>query len=567
MTTNGLRKPPLFKRCCTLAIITIEEEDLYSLLGVKLTRKNLVYWLAMQGTPVEKEKPSEIDVEVFPNRPDMLSVEGLARNLKGILSIEIGLPNYPVEKGYIQLNVDEEMSKIRPFIAAGVVRNITFTDQLIRQTMQLQEKIHETHGRKRRKVSIGLHDLEKVHPPFFYVPADPMETSFVPLQAVEEMTLREILEKHPKGIEYGYIVKDKPKYPLIVDSNQNVLSFPPIINGTVTEVTPETKNLFIDVTGTDFIAVSKALNIVCSMFAERGASIESVEVVYPKTSKWLPDLEPQRIKLSKSYAKKMLGAELKDKEIKELLLKMRHGIHRETSQEIEVMVPAYRVDVMHQMDLIEDLAIAYGYNNFTPTIPSISTSAVRDSFIENVKEIRLLMAGMEFVETLTFIQTSKANMTTKVLMKERNLVEIRNPVSSEFSVLRDILIPSLLEALRHNRRHPYPQRLFEAGFVAKPDDRFETGVKEEVHLAFVISHSESTYTDAKAVTETLATCLNRKWEFIEEHYPLMIDGRTAMIKEDEKIVGYIGEIHPQVLENFELTQPVASGELNLSKIL
>ncbi len=550
-----------------MAVITVNEEDLYNLLGVKLTRKNLIYWLAMQGTPIEREHESELDIEVFPNRPDMLSVEGLARNLRGLLNIERGLPNYTVERGYVQVKVGEGMAEVRPYIAAGVVRDLELTDNFVKQIMQIQEKIHDTHGRKRRKVAIGLHDLDKVEPPFSYIPADPEQYSFTPLHEEREMTLKQILKENEKGRTYGYILAGKEKYPLIIDKMDRVLSFPPIINSTLTEVTEKTTNLFIDVTGTSFRAVNKALNILCTMFAERGATIESVEVIYPKASKWLPNLTPEKVTLNVNYVQKILGVTLSKEEIIKLLLKSRFGVERVTENHIEVLVPAYRTDIMHQIDIVEDLAITYGYDKFQLRIPKIFTSPQRNRQIEKINELRRLMTGMGFIECLTFLQSSSETLTAKMLLPKRKLVEIENPVSLEYNVLRDTLLPSLLEVLKYNKRYEYPQKIFEIGYVIKPDEGAETGVSEEINIAYLISSPETTYTDAKAVLETLSQILNKRWEVKEKNRPPFLEGRTAEILEGEKSIGYLGEIHPQVLENFELTQPVSAAEIYLTKTL
>lgn len=237
--------------------------------------------IPMIGVGLDHIDDGKITVEVFPNRPDMLSIEGFARALRGFFSVETGLQDFRVDDSGIKFIVDSHAVKdVRPFVVAAVIRNVSLSDERLKSIMDIQEKLHLTHGRNRVKVAIGVHNLDVLSPPFKYTAVRPDSTCFVPLDMSTPLSLREILEKHPKGRDYAFILEKHDKYPLIIDGKNNVLSFPPIINGELTRVTTDTRNLFIEITGTDQLSVNQALNIVSTSISEQGGSIQSVELQF-----------------------------------------------------------------------------------------------------------------------------------------------------------------------------------------------------------------------------------------------------------------------------------------------
>lgn len=253
-------------------------QELVSLLGREYKPENLRNEISMLGVDLEHIDTEKISLEVFPNRPDLLSVEGFARALKGKLGLETGFSEIHLKDSGIQLRVDPSVSSVRPYVTSAVVRNLCFDEGKLVSLMDLQEKLHITHGRKRKKVAIGVHDLSKVVPPFLYKAVKPTEISFVPLDMSERMNLQQILRDHPKGVDYAWTLESCDRYPIIVDRNNDVLSFPPIINGELTRVTYDTTDLFIDVTGMDENAINQALNILVYALADMGGAIYSVDI-------------------------------------------------------------------------------------------------------------------------------------------------------------------------------------------------------------------------------------------------------------------------------------------------
>jgi len=539
-----------------MPVVNFDYYDLLSLLGREVSREELLEKIPMMGVCIERFEGNEISIEVFPNRPDLLSVEGMARALRAFLGIEEGLKKYDVAPPKISLHVEKSVEKVRPFIAAAVVRNVEMNDETIASLMEMQEKLHFSVGKDRKKMAIGVHDFDKVTPPFVYKGVKPHEIKFVPLGKEEEMDLNEILEKHEKGIAYAHLIKHSDLYPIILDKNGNVLSFPPIINGELTALSEYTRNIFIDVTGTDMNAVLAALNIVATSLAERGGKLEQVEIIGKKKIV-TPDLTPQENEVSIDYIKKILKIGDK-KEILKSLLKMGHDVVKEGNK-IKVYSPVWRVDILHAIDLIEDVAIGYGYEKFEDMLPKSMTFG--SSFSHD--RIHQTMIGLGFNEVVTLSISSPEKEFEKMGIKGE-AVEIANPISSEHSIVRQSLLPSLLEILSKNRHNDLPQQIYEVGDVVI----FEEGMaKQKTFLAGVKIDAKTGFTECKSITEAILRNLGYKMDVEEKMHGSFIEGRCASIIVNDTEIGYFGEIKPSVICNFGLEYPVIAFEMDLSKLL
>lgn len=517
-----------------------------------MDEKMLIENVAMLGADPKGIEGDEILVEFFPDRPDLYSVEGVVRAMKGFLGIELGAPKYKVDRGNVEIFVDGELKNIRPYIVGAVIRNLEIDDSFIRSMMDFQEKLHITVGRKRKKLAIGLHDFDKVKPPFRYV-ASPKNFAFEPLGFEEKMSLEEILKKHPKGIEYGYILKGYEKYPLILDSEDNVLSFPPIINGNLTQITTETKNIFIDITGTDLNTLNYVLNILVSSFADRGGKIESVKLLYPHEPLETPKMEYKKMKVQKSYIFSLLGIEMSEEEIKNSLEKMRYDVEIHNSH-IIVTIPPYRMDILHPVDIVEDIAKGYRYDNFTTELPS--KEVILKNLDDRDERIREIMIGLGFLEVTTLTITSFRLQYELMRLQPEKFVEIANPISEEGVTLRIWLIPSLMEILKKNKHRELPQKLFEIGYVRKKE--------MEKHLGWIYIDSSASFTQSKSITEAILRDMGmEKYDIKEKEHPSFISGRCASILLNGEEIGFFGEIHPEVIENFELTYPVIAMEIKI----
>jgi phenylalanyl-tRNA synthetase beta chain len=550
-------------------------ERLERLVGKKLNLKELEYdlqWISLDLEDINHEEHT-IKVEYNPNRPDFSSPEGIARALQGYYELALGIPQYEIKPGNVVLNVEPAVNKVRPYIVCGIVRNIDLDEEEVATLMNIQEHLHWAVGRDRKKVAIGVHDFDKVEPPYRYTAVKPDSVSFVPLHGDGyPMNLEEILLLHDKGMEYAHILEGKEVYPIIFDKKDQVLSFPPIINGELTTVTDDTKNLFLDLTGTDFKAVNLALNILSTTLADMGAEIESVKVVYGTEKEIItPNLTPKKWEVNIDYINSFLGLKLSAEEIIKCLGKVRMNAAKSKRKGyLEVEVPAYRGDLMHPVDFTEEVAIGYGYFNIPKTIREGGVGQYHpiQSFLN---KLRIIMIGAEYLEVLNFILSNSERdyLYMRHEFKKTNLIQIANPVSKEYDTTRTTILPKLMETLRFNRSEEKPIKIFEVGDVLLLSPKEETGAKREVHLAAVSYHEDADFTEIRSTLDYVMSSLGVDSDYSIKSVvnPSYIEGRSGDIIYKKVKVGEIGELQPEVILNYKLEFPVAGFELNLQKFI
>lgn len=546
--------------------ITLNKTVLEKLVGKKLGLEELKERMGMLGTDLEKIEGNEIVVEVFPDRPDMLSEQGFARALSSFIGVKTGLRKYKVSKGGkdYKVIIDASVKKVRPYTACAIVKNLKFDDEKIREIIQIQEKLHVSVGRNRKKLAIGIYPLEDITLPIRYMAKKPKEIRFVPLESNKEMNGLEILQKHLAGRDYAHLLEGKELFPIFIDAKDDILSMPPIINSHKTgKITEKTRDVFIEFSGFDYATLNTGLNILVTALADMGGGVYEMVLEYGKKKVMNPNLKPVEWNLDINYVNKWLGLELSEAEIKKLLEKMGHDYKNK-----KVLVPAYRMDVLHQADLAEDIAIAYGYENFEPELPNLSTLGQENKFEEFKSRIANILVGLGLVETTSYNLTSKEHHNKKMCF-EAEVVELENALTKEYSVLRSWLIPSLMTVLSENTNREYPQNIFEIGNIFKlnkANKGTETGVEENIRLGVLMCSAQVDFTRAKQMLDAVINALDIKYEIKEAEQKSFISGRTARILVNNKGVAYLGEIHPQVLENFGLKTPVAGFELNLTEL-
>ncbi len=544
-----------------MAHIEINKMEFDELLGEEISEEKLREETSLLGAHWNHVEGKKWDVEVYPNRPDLLSVEGLARAYRGFFEIDEGLERYNIEEGDVTVKVDDSVEEVRPHIGGAVVKDLELSDRIINGLIQLQEKMHETLGRRRDKLAIGLHDLSTVDAPFTYKAVEPEKVSFTPLEYDRDMELGKILDEHEKGKKYSWILEDEDKYPIIKDSEGRVLSFPPIINNQLTEVDEGTTDIFIDVTGKDKQTVQKALNILTTALAERGGEIESVKI----DGERMPDLSSEKTELDLDYLKDIAGVYWTPKEAAFRLEKMKFGAKKKNDNKLEVKVPCYRTDIMHQYDLIEEIVIAHRYDNIEPKLPEIDQIAEQKDIEEFTDLVRDVLVGAGALEAHTFILSSKDKLFDRMERDEEDIVEMSNALTEDYAAARNWLLPSLLEVLDLNKHHSYPQEFFEAEDVAVLDDS-DTGSSNKRKLSYVISDNDVDFTQAKEKLQVIERDLGVEFEIKPDEKDWFAANRSADIFLNGKKVGIIGELSEQVRQNWELEMPVAAFEIDLEKL-
>ena len=512
---------------------------------------------------VERED-GYVYVELNPDRPDMYIGEGVARAVKGYLGEELGYKRPPTVDGEVTVSAGEV--PVRPYIAAAVVFNVNVDEDFLEELIQFQEKLHDTLGRRRRKAAIGFHDLDKLRRlgssvEYRMLPVEGV--SFTPLGAGRAMKASEVLEATEQGRRYGGIALAEGRHPFLLAGGE-VIAMPPVINSEATRVEPGTQHLFIDVTGTDAALVSRILDIIVSDLAERpGAIVGTVKVSGAEGEEAYPRLETRDYELSVSWVNGLLGLDLDSAQVEELLERARMNAEALSGDLVGVEVPPYRVDVLGEVDLAEDIAMMYGYHSIQPRYEPPPLRGRLTDGTRLARKARLLLVGLGFTEVMRLTLTSPRAVEALGLSGEA--VRIVNPVQEEYSVLRPSLAATLLPLLAENQHAPKPVKVFEVGEVVR---RTRQGIEEDTHLALAVMDNKASLEDIQAPVYSLLRILGVPFQPRRADDPLYIKGRAAALDSPGTgEIGRLGEVHPEKLEALGLTYPVAYAELSLSRIL
>lgn len=515
-----------------------------------------------------------LKMELLAVRPDVFDPAGLARALRGFLGLETGAPHYPVKDGAYRVAVDAALEGPRvrrPRIACAVVRGVRFSDASLRSLMKLQENIHWALGRDRKLASIGVYDLATVGGPGLrYRAADWNSDRFVPLgfdlrDPAAALTPREIVARHPKGMAFGWLLEGAAAVPLLCDATGQVLALIPLINSEATKVTATSRELFVDCTGLDDAQVDRALAIIVTSLVESspGAWIESVTIDYPSGPRVTPRLAAQAVSLDPSAASALIGIEATPTEVAALLGRMRHDATVDGAR-VQVAVAPYRADVIHPRDLVEDLAIAYGYDRIPDELVTAATYGDADPRERLAGQLRETLAGLGFLEVMTLPLTNEQTSFSTCQLPDHGVhVTLAHPISVDQTMVRVSTIPGLLETLAVNLGHGYPQRIFEVGLCARQDERQEAGAGEVLVASAALAGDGLGYADIRAVADA---SLHEWWpgaaiEYRPSAFGTFIPGRGGEIWSGGRCIGWLGEVHPAVLERFRIIHPVAVMEL------
>ncbi|HLC46973.1 MAG TPA: phenylalanine--tRNA ligase subunit beta [Candidatus Nanoarchaeia archaeon] len=550
--------------------ITLNRKVVEKLVGRKLSLEQLKDRIALMGTDLESIDDENIHVEVFPNRPDMLSERGFSRAFSTFIGASKGLRRYSVKSSGVSVIVEKSAAEARPFTACALVKGLKLDDEKIKEIIQIQEKLHITYGRQRRKVAIGIYPLEKITFPVKFIALPPEQIRFRPLDSSREMTAKQILIEHTAGKEYGKLLEEKKKFPLFIDSAGKVLSMPPIINAhELGRVEIGTNDLFIECSGFNLPALQTCLNIIVAALADMGGQIFSVNVKYEhalaeKKSFITPDLEPRRMDLDISYADRLLGLRLSEKEGTALLERMGYG-----SEKGKILVPAYRADILHQRDLVEDIAIAYGYENVKEELSSASTVGKEDALAKLRALVSNLLVGlgMQEVNTYHLIEHDAQILKMNLNPQKNNPVMLIDPVSKEYNSLRMSMLPSLLSVISTNKHNELPQHIFDSGIVFSKDSATETGVAESLQLGICMCDDSSDFTSIKQAVDYLFRMLGLSYIVAVSENPSFAAGRACSFSIGKSEIGVCGEISPAVLENFGIEHPVVAAILDVPALL
>ncbi|KAL1995602.1 hypothetical protein VTN49DRAFT_1789 [Thermomyces lanuginosus] len=579
---------------------TEEFEDLCFEFGIELDEDT-----TDQDRPIVdgKQEPPQLKIDIPANRYDLLCFEGIALMLNVYLGRK-SFPNYrlvPPASGQLEkIIVKEDTARIRPYVSGAILRNITFDKARYESFISLQDKLHQNLARQRTLVSIGTHDLDTIKGPFTYEALPPNDIRFVPLNQTQEMDGAELMTFYEKDKHLGrylHIIRDSPVYPVIYDSNRVVCSLPPIINGDHSKITLDTKNVFIEITATDktkLEIVNKIMVTMFSLYTAEPFTVEPVEIVseHNGESRVVPDLTPRSTQAEVAYINQCCGLNLSAEEIAKLLKKMAYNARpSETPGLIDVDIPPTRADVLHQADIMEDVAVAYGYNELPRSFPSKSGTIAAPLPVNKLTDIVRTEAAMAgWTEVLPLILCSHDENFAWLNRKDdgNTAVKLANPKTQEFQVVRTSLVPGLLKTIRENKKHAVPIKIFEVSDVAFKDLSLERKSRNERHFAaawygktsgFEVVHGlldrimammKSSFIVGEEGLQNVAVHDSTYW--IEElDDPMYFAGHGASVHVriggKHHVIGSFGILHPTVLEKYDLKYPVSVLEINIEVFL
>ncbi|MEM0362616.1 MAG: phenylalanine--tRNA ligase subunit beta [Sulfolobaceae archaeon] len=538
-----------------MVTIVLSKRKLLDKLGLNEHElEDILFNLKSEIKPVDE---NNLEIEINADRLDLLTTDGIARAVKGLLGKELGEAKYKVTETDYTLVVHNV--KYRPYALAAIVYNVNID---LQELIQFQEKLHQTIGRKRKKVAIGFHDLSKIDSKIIEYREIPLNYKFIPLNQNKEMSISEVIDNTEQGKLYGNISVSDGKSPAIIQDDGQVLSIPPIINSEKTKVTEKTKNLFIDVTGTSYEAVAQTLDIIVTNLAETGGIIGKVKVIkkIDQTQLFSPLLSHKVISTTSKYVSETLGITITNKTLCENIRKMRMDCVE--NEKVNVIVPPYRIDILNEIDIVEDVAMSIGYNNILalPHKPILAGYGSYDYISLLERKIRDLSIGANFTEIFSFTLIKD----TKLLEKE--YVKIVNPISEEFNAVRNSLIPVLLDFLSKNQHARLPIRIFEIGDIVIKSQYSDTNYSNEKRAGFAIMDDKVSYEDIQAPIHYILSALGIEPRYKEVSSKFLIEGRAANIVYENEIIGILGETNLYLLRSLGIEYPIAVAEIYLTRM-
>ncbi len=560
--------------------IDVNEQLFFQSLGKKFGKDELEELLVKAKAELKEWPPQDgvLRIELNDtNRPDLWSTMGLARQLAIVLGGEI--PSYPFfsRAGTMQKTAERRvivgagLKEIRPFIASFVAEGKAVTDALLREIIQSQEKLCGNFGRKRKTVAMGVSRAELLSWPVHYDAADPDATKFVPLDFDKPLSMRQILSEHPKGKEYGPLVSSFKKFPLLSDGKNQVLTFPPVINSAlIGGVKPGDSRLFIDLTGPDLEIILTACAIAACDFADMGFQILPVSVEYETDTRYgrtisTPYYFQKETTLEIADAERKLGDSFSPEQAAACIRKMGSAVRIDGTR-LVVTPPEYRNDFIHPVDAIEEIMIGRGMQSFTPIMPRDFTVGRVSPMEEYGRKVREIMVGLGYQEMIYGYLGSRRDVVEKMGIDGMEVLEIANPMTESFDVVRNSILPNLLASEAASAHAVYPHRIFEVGKIVIRDPAANEGSHTWDALAFLVADREAGFNEVDAHVLALLYYLSVEPKLVPADDVRFIPGRAATITVAGKQVGIMGEVHPQCLANWGIEMPCAVVELRLDAL-
>lgn len=514
----------------------------------------------------------ELKIEVTAERADVLSKEGLLRVLK-VFGGFSKPKNYSAKKPTHILNIDNSVKVVRPYSVCAIIKNLELTEDRLKQIIAVQEKLHFTIFRKRTLGALGVYPMDKIEFPITFCAKSPKDIRFIPLGQTKEMNAEEILKDTETGKEFSHLLVGKDKYPIFVDASGKILSMPPIINSNITgKVTENTKDIFLECSGFDIVRLNQVLNIMCCMFIDFGGDIHSIDIhfgnSYTEKQMVTPNLTEEKRLVNLNNINRLIGINLTLEKACELLEKMCYKTKKYGKDSIEVSIPPYRIDILHEVDIIDDISRAYGFNNIPLKMPIVFTVGERLKESINQDNIIQILVQCGLIETSPLSLSSKKESfeNFNLSFTKDKAIELGYSKDKSLEIVSPWFLPKLLKILTNNQHMSYPQRIFCCDKVVIPDKQKDVKSKTVLHASVAIANSKISFTEVSSILVTLCNTLGHSLELQKKDYPFYLPGRSATVFINNKEVGHIGELHPSVLKNFDYNVPIAAFEIDVNEL-
>ena len=557
--------------------IEVQEQFFHTLMGKVYSDEQLEAVLPVAKAELDGHDLDEgiLKIELNDtNRPDLWSAAGITRLLKTYETGEFPFYDFfstqdeSFDSEGRSLIVHESAALVRPFSIGFAATGRKVDETILLNLIQSQEKICNNFGRKRKTIALGVYRSDMIAYPVHFEGADPDKAHFVPLHMDEDLTLREICSKHPKGLEFGHIVADKPVFPFLYDDNGDVLSFPPVINSArIGAVEVGDENLFFEFSGSGLDDLLLSAAILACDCADMGFTILPVTCFFPYDTPYgrevtVPYYFQKPIACELSFIQKMLGEKLSDDQVV-MALKRMGMFSLVDSGMVYVTIPEFRNDFLHPVDIVEDVMIGHGMHNFAPELPNDSTVGRITAAEAYARKVKDIMVGLGFQEMMYNYLGSRREYIDNMHVDGSRYIQIANPMSENYEYVRPSILPSLLESESVSGHATYPHSIFEVGKVAFLDDSDNSGTVTRNFLGFLSSSSDMGFNQLSSIISTLFYFIGSDYVMEESSDPRFISGRSGNLVSNGRVVGIFGEIHPAVLESWGCSMPTIACELDL----
>lgn len=527
-----------------------------------------------------------VDFEITSNRPDCLSIIGMARETAVTFGRKLFIPEITVKendeniKNLINIEIEDKDLCMR--YAARIVKNVKISDS----PEWMKERLTEAGVRPINNiVDITNYVMLEYGQPLHAFDYEKIEGKKINVRRAKKGEKLTTLDGKERELSDSMLVIADTKKPLavagvmggesseITDNTKTILFESANFNGTSVRLTSKKLGFRTEASlrfekGIDPNIAIDALNRVAELVNELGAGEVTEGIIdryENKFEQWTIDFYPEKIN-------KFLGTRIPTEDMVEILDKL--GIKVIGGDILKVLIPTFRSDIELDVDVAEEIARIYGYNNIEPRMiegQTLEGGRNREQLIEDKVKDVLVGSGLYEIMTYSFISPNdldKINVPSGNSL--RRFIKILNPIGEELSIMRTTLIPSMLDVLSRNYSKKVDNaKFFEIGRVYWPLDDQKAKLPTEKNTLILGSYGDYDYFDLKGAVELLFQTLGiKKYEFLREtDNKSFHPGKAAKIVLKKGNIGLLGAIHPDIAERYGIPADTYICELDFDELV